>query len=174
MSTRPQPGDIVDVTIKGVQFAYERTVHSKDLISIRDEHGCRYTMPPQAAVRRADLSGGIDAATLTERISKALAYLDNLEAETSLQPYVAAGVREALGLPPRHWPPQPGDVWHDGFPFGPCLWFAQVVHGDSRSEIVMVPTERGGVNGDGLSPEALLNNAPDLRLKYRNKTGDND
>jgi hypothetical protein len=43
------PGDIVDITIKGVRVAHESPV---GLLTIVDEHGGLFPMPPQAAIER--------------------------------------------------------------------------------------------------------------------------
>ncbi|WP_119728375.1 hypothetical protein [Thermomonospora amylolytica] len=45
--TRFQPGEIVNITIKGVRIARPR---SATAVTITDEHGVTYQMPPQAAV----------------------------------------------------------------------------------------------------------------------------
>jgi len=44
-----QPGEIVDLTIKGVCIARPRSATS---VTIVDEHGITYQMPPQASVER--------------------------------------------------------------------------------------------------------------------------
>jgi hypothetical protein len=43
-----QPGEIVDITIKGVRMVDDTHVH----VTIADEHGHHYPMPPQAAIER--------------------------------------------------------------------------------------------------------------------------
>ena len=123
-------------------------------------------MPPQAAITRPGESPD------DGRITAVLAYLDGAEMEGYIQPYVASTVRKKLGLPPRHWPPQAGDLWDDGMPFGGSLWFAQVVHGTKRSHLMMVPAERGNENVGTKSPEELMESAPgfpELTLVYRRK-----
>jgi hypothetical protein len=174
--TRLQPGDIVDITIKGVRIVKERP-DGTVVISCEDDkvHGV-WPMPPQAAITRPGAHAIQPISDDTDsRIADVLAFLDSLEAETSLQPYVAAGVRKALGLPPRHWPPQPGDVWDDGMPFGGSLWFARRLQADgpgwSETAIVMTSIEADRVTR---SPEELLESAPgfpELTLVYRHKDG---
>lgn len=44
-----RPGEVVDVTIKGVRIARPRSATS---VTITDEHGTAYQMPPQAAIER--------------------------------------------------------------------------------------------------------------------------
>lgn len=44
-----QPGEIVDITIKGVRIAQQR---ADGRVEIRDEFDDPYAMPPQAAVER--------------------------------------------------------------------------------------------------------------------------
>ncbi|MFI7449585.1 hypothetical protein ACIBQX_18960 [Nonomuraea sp. NPDC049714] len=166
---RLQPGTLVDVVIKGVEFAYERTIdHSTGTFSIRDEHGRRYIMPPQAAITRAG------EASTDDRIAAALRVLDAMEYDGRLQPYVAAAVRKEVGLPPRHWPPQPGDVWDDGFPSGfiASQWFAQAItRNGGPAEIVMVPVERGPEDAEVKTPEELMADAIELTLVYRKDGG---
>jgi hypothetical protein len=82
-------------------------------------------------------------------------------------------VRRKLGLPPKYWPPQPGDVWDDGFPFGGSLWFArQYEAGDDNpdwpSRIVMTCVN-GGTSIK--SPQDFLEYAVDLKLAYRPNGG---
>lgn len=101
----------------------------------------------------------------SDLIPVALAFLDSLEAETVLQPYVAAGVRKALGLPPRHWPPQPGDVWSDENPFCP-LWFARLVDSSDDAQITMAPLYQA-IPAE--TPEKLLESSCQLALAYRKK-----
>lgn len=169
--TRLQPGTLVDVAIKGVPVEYE---HDEGSITIRDEHGCHYMMPPQAAVKRTDLANPIDAATLQERISNAISAIDNMADEQYLDPDMARTIRRQLDPNPRHWPPQPGDLWDDGMPFGGSLWFAQVVHETKRSHLAMVPVERSSGNAGAQTPGELLESTPGfhgLKLVYR-KRGD--
>jgi len=160
------PGDIINVAIKGV-----RAVHhpSARLVRIVDEHGDTYDMPPQAAIEREPADGA--ETTQDDRIAKVLACLDGMEAEGYIQPYVAIAVRKVAGEPPRHWPPQPGDVWDDGYPFGSPLWFAQVVHDETKhSRLVMVPTEGDPEGMPVKTPEEFMEYAvePPL-LAYRRK-----
>lgn len=44
-----QVGELVDITIKGVRVS---TVTFSGLVTIQDEHGDPYPMPPQAAIER--------------------------------------------------------------------------------------------------------------------------
>jgi hypothetical protein len=166
--TRLQPGTLVDVVIKGVEFAYERTIdHRAGLFSIRADDGRRYTMPPQAAIVRPG-----EAAD--DRIAAVLSLLDSMEYGGSIKPYIAAAVRKELGLPPRHWPPQPGDVWDDGYPSGfiASRWFTQAITRNGGSaEIVMVPVERGPEDADVKTPGELLASAIELTLVYREDGG---
>lgn len=169
--TRLQPGDIVDITIRGVRITEERP-NGTVVIKCDDDkvHGV-WPMPPQAAVKRADVHDPIDAGTLQDGISKVLAYLDHMEAEGYIQPHIAVGVRTTLGLPPRHWPPQAGDVWSDGCPFTD-LWFARKLQaagpGWNEAAIVMTCVE---VDTRTHSPDELLKSSPELTLVYR-KRGD--
>jgi hypothetical protein len=96
----------------------------------------------------------------SDRIAAVLTFLDSLEAETSIEPYVAAGVRRELGLPPRHWPPQPGDVWEDVWSEP---WFARVCHSRNPSETVMV----SGYSGGTKKPDELLTSTVAPTLVYR-------
>lgn len=166
-----RPGTLVDVTIKGVPVEYE---HDEGSITIRDEHGIHYLMPPQAAVKRSDLTSPTDAGTLQERISKAISAIDNMADEQTLDPWTALAIRQQLDPNPRYWPPQPGDVWDDGMPFGGSLWFAQVVHETKRSHLVMVPVERDPENARVQTPDELLESTPGfhgLKLVYRKDGG---
>lgn len=111
-----------------------------------------------------------------DRVAAALAVLDGMEAEDYINPFVAAAVRKAVGEPPRHWPPQPGDVWTDENPVSP-LWFAQVRHGSRRSHIYMVPmvfdlpeTHPDQESGEK-TPEDLLESSIQLALAYRKDGG---
>ncbi|RCG27235.1 hypothetical protein DQ384_26315 [Sphaerisporangium album] len=172
-----QVGVLVDVTIKGVPLA---GVDRYGCVTITAEAGdggpASFHMPPQAAVGRADTSeaiGELPAGDQGDRTAKILELLDRLEAEDVISPYVAATARKVAGLPPRHWPPQPGDVWHDGYPFGSPLWFAQVLHEIGHSELVMVPTERSPGTTGVKAPEEFLEYACDeIALVYRRKDGD--
>lgn len=169
---RLKPGALVDITIKGVPVEYE---HDEGTVTIRDEHGCHYLMPPQAAVKRADLANPIDAATLQERVSNALSAIDRMADEQTLDPWTARAIRQQLDPNPRHWPPQPGDVWDDGMPFGGSLWFAQVIdRNGGPAEIVMVPVERSPENARVQTPDELLESPPgfhSLTLVYRKDAG---
>ncbi|MFC5184401.1 hypothetical protein [Actinomadura harenae] len=49
-----QDGEIVDVTLKGVRIARPTQI---DAIVIRDEHGDKYALPPQAAITRVAPAG---------------------------------------------------------------------------------------------------------------------
>ncbi|WP_188187979.1 hypothetical protein [Nonomuraea sp. SYSU D8015] len=180
--TEINPGDTVDVVIRGVQFAYERTIdHRAGLTSIRADDGRRYTMPAQAAItphKQPEPDATAPALDSTEPIAKALALLDAWELEGYIEPYVAAGVRKALGLPPRHWPPQPGDVWDDGMPWD-SLWFARAYPEEGENDAwptrtyVVMTNVRGG--GNTKSPQELLESVrssrDDLTLLYRRKDG---
>lgn len=164
--TIPQCGEKADITIKGVRIVNHPSAR---LVRIADEHGDTYDMPPQAAITRPG-EGADDG-----RITAVLAYLDGAEMEGYIQPYVASTVRKTLGLPPRHWPPQAGDVWHDGLPdgfFAP-LWFAQAIRHEEPGpfQLVMVPMECGTGAFGGKTPEALLAASDELRLVYRHKDG---
>lgn len=162
MTAPLKPGDLINIAIKGVRAVNHPSAR---LVRIVDEHGDTYDMPPQAAIEPA--SSGQTPAEQDDRITKALAVLDNMESEGYIQPYVAAAVRNEVGLPPRHWPPQPGDVWDDGFPFGSPLWFAQVIHETKNSRVVMAPTERDPESADVKTPEEFMEYACDLTLAYR-------
>ncbi|MEU8040948.1 hypothetical protein [Streptosporangium sp. NPDC049078] len=155
------PGDLINITIKGVRVVNRSSVH----LQIADEHGDVFDMPPQAAIEHAS-TGGEDPVEQDDRIVKVLAVLDNMEAEGYIQPYVAARAREVAGLPPRHWPPQPGDVWTEENPFSP-LWFAQLSCGDGNTDLVMAPLE-GGPKGLAVrTPDELLTSSCQLALAYR-------
>lgn len=172
MPVEPKLGTLVDVAIKGVRIVGHPS--SSVFVRIADEHGDVYAMPPQAAITAAQ-PGATDVATLQERIGKAVGAIDDFVDEQKLDPWTAHWLRKTLDPNPRRWPPQPGDVWDDGMPFGGNLWFALVVHGDSRSDLVMVSEERHDKSRrNQLSPEELLASAADIRLAYRRKTGDND
>ncbi|GAA3172889.1 hypothetical protein [Nonomuraea roseoviolacea] len=165
----PKCGEKANITIKGVRIVNHP---SSVFVRIADEHGDVYAMPPQAAITHASGQEPTDA-DLQERVAAALAALDGMEAEGYIQPYVAATVRKKLGIPPRHWPPQPGDVWDDGLPSGffSPLWFAQVIHEAKCSHLVMVPMERGSENTDVKTPEELLVSTSELTLVHRHKDG---
>lgn len=106
----------------------------------------------------------------SDRIAAALAVLDGMEAEGYIQAYVAASVRNAVGVPPRHWPPQPGDVWTDENPF--CdAWFAQLSHHDGHTDLVMAPLDGGPQGIAAKTPDELLGSSCQLALAYR-KDGD--
>lgn len=49
-----KPGDLIDVTIKGVRVARPRSATS---VTILDEHDVAYQMPPQAAIERVIPAG---------------------------------------------------------------------------------------------------------------------
>lgn len=172
--TIPKPGDTIDITIKGVQFAYDHNNdHNPGRFSIRADDGRRYTMPPQAAITSAGQADTIDAATLRKRIDNALRAIDNMVDEQTLDLWTARAIRKQIDPNPRHWPPQPGDVWHDGFPFGDSLWFACHHEPDGEnpdwpSRIVMTNTVVGTKTK---TPQDLLEYAADLTLLYR-KRGD--
>jgi hypothetical protein len=106
-----------------------------------------------------------------ERIAKVLAVLDAMEAEGYIEPYVAAAVRKEVGLPPRHWPPQPGDVWTERNPFSP-LWFAQLSHHDGHTDFVMVPMDGGPQGLRTRTPDEVLEESASLTLAYRRPDGD--
>jgi hypothetical protein len=170
--TRLQPGTLVDVTIKGVQVEQENANGS---VTIRGERGHCYPLPPQATVKRADLTNPIDAATLQERISKALSSIDGMLDEQTLDPWTAHWLRKTLDPNPRHWPPQAGDVWDDGMPFGASLWFGRNFRADEpgtpggdRRVVVMVSVE-GGARIH--TPDELLESGGELKLVYRHKDG---
>ncbi|MDP4501011.1 hypothetical protein [Nonomuraea turcica] len=157
-------GEKVDLAIKGVRLVNHPSAR---LVRIADEHGDVYDMPPQTAITRA---GKAD----DSRVASILSLLDSMEAEGYLQPYVAAAVRKEVGLPPRHWPPQAGDVWDDGIPFGGSLWFAREYPAkpddpDQTPKIGMVFVA-GGISDR--TPQGLLESAPELKLVYRHKDGD--
>jgi hypothetical protein len=160
-------GEIVDITIKGVRVT-DVLPHGSVVITCEEDrvHGV-FPMPPQAAITRSATRPN-EATEPDDRITSALSLLDSMEAEGHIQPYVAAAVRTKLGLPPRHWPPQPGDVWDDGFPFGGSLWFAREHAAQPGDQI-----EMANVIGDreSLTPQALLKHAVEIRLAYRPKDG---
>jgi hypothetical protein len=161
-----QPGTLVDVTIKGVPVDAE---HDNGSVTIRDEHGHCYTMPPQAAVKRADLTNPIDAGTLQERISNALNSIDRMVDEQTLDPWTAYALRKHLDPNPRHWPPQVGDVWDDGMPFGGSLWFARQLTDNGQPRIILI-SEAGDAHNKW--PEELLEGwSSEVKLVYRRKDG---
>jgi hypothetical protein len=170
--TRLQPDTLVDVTIKGVPVECE---HDHGTVTIRDEHGCHYLMPPQAAIKRTGLADPIDAGTLQERISNAISAIDNMVDEQFLDPGMARAVREQLDPNPRHWPPQAGDVWDDGMPFGGSLWFARNFRADEPGtpggdrRVVVMTSVDGGARTH--SPDELLRFTDTLKLVYRHKDG---
>jgi|GEM_PF-5417634 len=173
MRTPHKIGSIVDITIKGVHIIGLNAVTGAPTIT--DEHGHEYPMPPQAAMQRADRSDCTDAEALRGRIADAVASIDRMTDEQTLDPWTAHWLRKTLDPNPRHWPPQAGDVWDDGMPFGGSLWFAQVAHGGSRSDLVMVSEERhDNSRRNQITPEELLASAAEVRLAYRRETGDND
>ena len=165
-----KPDDLIDVAIKGVRLRHQA---SDGIFSIWDEHERAYPMPPQAAITRP-------SEVIDDRITAVLDYLDGLEGEECIQPYVAARVREVAGLPPRNWPPQPGDIWNDGYPspfFSP-LWFAQrhcTASPDdpnrTQFQLLMVPVEGGPKGAPAQTPEELRASAIQLTLVYRPKDG---
>jgi hypothetical protein len=169
--TRLQPGDLVDVTIRGARVTEERP-DGTVVITCEDDraHGV-WPMPPQAAIKRAGHPNPIDAATLQEGITKVLAYLDSLEAEDYLQPGVAATVRKKFGMPPRNWPPRPGDVWDDGMPFGGSLWFARQDLPDpwAAPETAVIVMTSVNVETRAHTPEELLASGAELALVYRKR-----
>lgn len=175
MTSHFTPGDLVDVTIKGVQFAHERAAdHEPCLISIRADDGRRYTMPAQAAIKRADLNDPIDAATLQQRVNKTLDAIDHAVDEQALDPWTGYWLRRNLDPNPRHWPPQAGDVWDDGMPFGGSLWFAREYPAkpddpDQTPKIGMVSVVAS--SREGLTPHGLLESSDTLKLVYRPKDG---
>jgi hypothetical protein len=166
--TQPGCGEKCDVTIKNVRVVGHPSAR---LVRIADEHGDTYDMPPQAAITRPGEFNDT-------RIAAALTFLDNLETEQCLQPHVAATVRKVLGLPPRHWPPQAGDVWDDGMPWD-SLWFARAYPQEGENDAwpertyVVMTNVRGG--GNIKSPPELLASVrevrDDLTLVYRHKDG---
>lgn len=153
-------------------------------VTLRDVHvvsaGLNYLEVELAAERLLTIGtdeGNVEVtrggrAEQDERIAKILELLDAMAYEECISPSVPATARKIAGLPPRHWPPQPGDVWHDGFPFGPSLWFAQILHETGHSHLVMVPTERRPDNTGGKTPEEFLEYACEIALVYRRKDGD--
>ena len=158
------PGDLINITIKGVRVVNHPSAR---LVRIADEHGDTYDMPPQAAIEQAS---AVDESTeQDDRITKVLAVLDGLEAEGYIQPYVAAVVRKEASLPPRHWPPRPGDIWSDGCPFTD-LWFARrlAAEGPGWSEVATVMT---CVEADvrTYTPDELLKSSPELTLIHRKR-----
>lgn len=165
-----QPGTLVDVVIKAVQVEHEC---DRGTVTIRDEHGVHYLMPPQAAVKRADLSNPIAAGTLQERISNALNAIDNMADEQTLDPWTAHWLRKTLDPNPRNWPPQAGDVWDDGMPFGGSLWFARNFRADEpgtpgfKRRIVVMTSVDGGTRTH--TPDELLDSGGELKLVYRHK-----
>jgi hypothetical protein len=169
-----KPGDTVDVAIKGVQFAYgHNNEHNPGRLSIRADDGRRYTMPPQAAITPTGDQPPADTA-LQERINDALRAIDRMTDEQTLDPWTAHWLRKTLDPNPRHWPPQAGDVWDDGMPFGGSLWFAceypaKQDDPDQTPKIGMV-----SVVGDSASytPHRLLELHPEIKLVYRRKDGD--
>lgn len=167
----PKLGEKADVTLKNVRIVNHPSAR---LVRIADEHGDTFDMPPQAAITPAGKSSS------SGHVSNALRALDAMEAEGYIQPYVAATVRKELGLPPRHWPPQAGDVWAEANPWCP-LWFAHVSHYRRYSELVMVPVESEAESGATKTPDELLDSGFDLTLAYRQtrtdetrNKGDND
>lgn len=163
-----KPGDTVDVTIKDVRVTCQPS--SSAFVRIADEHGDTYALPPQAAITPAASRPSTDATTLQKRINDALNAIDRMADEQTLDPWQTYWLRKQLDPNPRHWPPQAGDVWDDGMPFGGSLWFAQVNHGMKRSYIVMVPVE-SGTNGGSKTPDELLQSSDTLKLVYRHKDG---
>jgi hypothetical protein len=157
MPVEPKLGTLVDIVIRGVRVVGHP---SAPLVRIADEHGVTYDMPPQAAITPA---GDM---VMLQHISKALKALDGMELEGYIEPHVAATVRKALGLPPRHWPPQAGDVWSDQNPFCP-LWFAQLSHDDGRTDIVMAPLDGGPQGITAKTPDEVLTSSCRLALEYR-------
>lgn len=155
--TDPKCGEKADITIKNVRIV---SYPSARLVRIVDKHGDTFDMPPQAAITRPG-----EAAD--DRVASVLSLLDSMETEGGLQPYVAAAVRTKLGLPPRNWPPQAGDVWSDGCPFTD-LWFARKLQaaggGWNEAAIVMTCVEVGMRTH---SPDELLESSPELTLIYR-------
>lgn len=165
------PGAIVDITIKGVPIIGLNALTGAPTIT--DEHGDEYPMPPQAAVTRGHQPETTDHSTLQERIDSAISSIDHLTDEQTLDPWTASRLRKRLDPNPRYWPPQAGDVWDDGMPFGGSQWFAQVVHGDSRSRLVMAAEEHyDGSRRNQISTDDLLASAAEIRLVYRRKTGE--
>jgi hypothetical protein len=158
MPVEPKLGTLVDVAIRGVRVVGHP---SAPLVRIADEHGVTYDMPPQAAFAPSGET------RIDEYIASALRALDGMELEGYIEPYVAATVRKKLGLPPRHWPPQAGDVWSDANPF--ChLWFAQLSHDDGRTDIVMAPLDGGPQGISAKTPDEFLSSSCQLALEYRN------
>ena len=167
--TRLQPGTLVDITIKGVRVDCE---HDHGSVSIRDEAGCIYLMPAQAAVKRANLANPIDGGTLQERITDAIRAIDAMSDEQVLDPWKASTIRQALDPNPRYWPPQAGDLWDDGMPFGGSLWFAREYPAnpddpDQTPKIGMVSVVAS--SREGLTPHGLLISSDTLKLVYRRK-----
>lgn len=157
--TQPECGEKADVTIKNVRVVGHPSAR---LVRIADEHGDTYDMPPQAAITRPG-----EAAD--DQVASMMSLLDGMEQEGTIPPYVTVAVRKKLGLPPRHWPPQPGDVWDDGDPWGSTLWFAQQYPAkpddpDQTPKIGMVSAT--GTRG-GKTPFYLLESAAELTLVYR-------
>jgi hypothetical protein len=165
-------GEIVDITIKGVRVT-DVLPHGSVVITCEADrvHGV-FPMPPQAAITHSPTRPN-EATEPDDRITSALSLLDSMESEGYIQPYVAAAVRTKLGLPPRHWPPQAGDVWDDGFPFGGSLWFAREHQARPGDPDQALKIEMASVTGDreSLTPQALLKHAVEIRLAYRPKDG---
>lgn len=164
-----KPDDLIDVTIKGVRLRHQA---SDGIFSIWDEHEHAYPMPPQAAITPTSDQPPADTA-LQERINAALRAIDRMTDEQTLDPWTAYNLRKRLDPNPRHWPPQAGDVWDDGMPFGGSLWFARKLQADgpgwNETAIVMTNVE---ADRRTHSPDELLQSAAEpLKLVYRDKDG---
>lgn len=170
--TRLQPGTVVDITIKGVRVVKERS-DGTVVINCEDDraHGV-WPMPPQAAVVLSNHADPIDATTLQERITSALKSIDRMTDEETLDPWIAYRLRKRLDPNPRHWPPQAGDVWDDGMPFGGSLWFARTLQAEgpgwNETAIVMTSVEADRVTH---TPDELLQSTDTLKLLFRQGGG---
>lgn len=172
----PKPGDTVDVVIKGVRIVGERP-DGTVVINCEDDraHGV-WPMPPQAAITPTSDQPPADTA-LQERVSDAIRAIDRMTDEQTLDAWPARAIREHLDPNPRHWPPQAGDVWDDGMPFGGSLWFAREYPAkpddpDQTPKIGMVPETADRTRREGLTPHGLLESTPNfhnLTLVYRKR-----
>lgn len=165
MPVEPKLGTLVDVAIKGVRVVGHP---SSVFVRIADEHGDAYRMPPHAAITqtRPDVT---DIATLQERIGEAIGAIDDFVDEQKLDPWTAHWLRKTLDPNPRHWPPQAGDVWDDGLPFGGSLWFAceYPAKADDPDQTPMIGMVSVAGGSAGFTPHRLLELHPEIKLVFR-------